>query len=70
MPNVSTNSETEHLTIVICQHVDSGKSTTSSRVLLQLDAIPERGLDKRKQPADEAFDTACPKEGEADWTIM
>ena len=46
------NSEKEHLSIVICGHVDSGKSTTTGRLLFELGGIPERELDKLKQEAE------------------
>ena len=38
----------EHLSIVICGHVDSGKSTTTGRLLFELGGIPERELEKLK----------------------
>jgi len=40
--------EKEHLSIVICGHVDSGKSTTTGRLLFELGGIPERELEKLK----------------------
>jgi len=46
------NSEKEHLSIVICGHVDSGKSTTTGRLLFELGGIPERELEKLKAEAD------------------
>jgi len=46
------NSEKEHLSIVICGHVDSGKSTTTGRLLFELGGIPERELEKLKQEAE------------------
>merc|ERR1711939_1169939 len=42
----------EHLSIVICGHVDSGKSTTTGRLLFELGGIPERELEKLKQEAE------------------
>ena len=42
----------EHLSIVICGHVDSGKSTTTGRLLFELGGIPERELDELKQDAE------------------
>jgi len=36
------SSEKAHLSIVICGHVDSGKSTTTGRLLFELGGIPER----------------------------
>merc|ERR1712017_56030 len=46
------SSEKEHLSIVICGHVDSGKSTTTGRLLFELGGIPERELEKLKQEAE------------------
>jgi len=46
------NSEKEHLSIVICGHVDSGKSTTTGRLIFELGGLPERELDKLKQEAE------------------
>jgi len=46
------NSEKEHLSIVICGHVDSGKSTTTGRLLFELGGLPERELEKLKQEAE------------------
>merc|ERR1712216_413923 len=42
----------EHLSIVICGHVDSGKSTTTGRLIFELGGIPERELEKLKAEAD------------------
>jgi len=36
------SSEKQHLSIVICGHVDSGKSTTTGRLIFELGGIPER----------------------------
>merc|ERR1712100_428952 len=44
--------EKEHLSIVICGHVDSGKSTTTGRLIFELGGIPERELEKLKQEAE------------------
>jgi elongation factor 1-alpha len=46
------SSEKEHLSIVICGHVDSGKSTTTGRLLFELGGIPERELEKLKAEAE------------------
>ena len=46
------NSEKEHLSIVICGHVDSGKSTTTGHLLFKLGGIPERELQKLKDEAE------------------
>lgn len=42
----------EHLSIVICGHVDSGKSTTTGRLIFELGGIPERELEKLKSEAE------------------
>jgi len=42
----------EHLSIVICGHVDSGKSTTTGRLIFELGGLPERELDKLKAEAE------------------
>ena len=39
-------SEKDHMSIVICGHVDSGKSTTTGRLLFELGGIPEREMEK------------------------
>jgi len=44
--------EKEHLSIVICGHVDSGKSTTTGRLIFELGGLPERELEKLKQEAE------------------
>merc|ERR1711906_103840 len=46
-----TMADKEHLSIVICGHVDSGKSTTTGRLLFELGGIPERELEKLKEEA-------------------
>ena len=38
--------------IVICGHVDSGKSTTTGRLLFEMGGIPEREMEKLKAEAD------------------
>jgi elongation factor 1-alpha len=42
----------EHVSIVICGHVDSGKSTTTGRLIYELGGIDERELEKLKAAAD------------------
>lgn len=34
---------------MICGHVDSGKSTTTGRLIFELGGLPERDLEKLKQ---------------------
>ena len=41
----------QHLSIVICGHVDSGKSTTTGRLIFELGGLPERELEKLKEEA-------------------
>jgi len=44
--------EKQHLSIVICGHVDSGKSTTTGHLLFELGGISERDMEKLKAEAD------------------
>jgi elongation factor 1-alpha len=46
------DSEKDHMSIVICGHVDSGKSTTTGRLLFELGGIPEREMEKLKAEAE------------------
>jgi len=41
----------EHVSIVICGHVDAGKSTTTGRLIFELGGINERELEKLKKEA-------------------
>jgi len=41
-----------HVSIVICGHVDAGKSTTTGRLIFELGGIPEREMEKLKQEAE------------------
>jgi elongation factor 1-alpha len=41
-----------HVSLVICGHVDAGKSTTTGRLIFELGGIPERELEKLKAEAD------------------
>ena len=45
--------EKDHMSIVICGHVDSGKSTTTGRLLFELGGIPEREMAKLQERAEE-----------------
>jgi len=45
-------SDKDHMSIVICGHVDSGKSTTTGRLLFELGGIPEREMEKLKAEAE------------------
>jgi len=44
--------EKNHMSVVICGHVDSGKSTTTGRLLFELGGIPEREMIKLKEEAE------------------
>ena len=44
--------EKPHVSIAVCGHVDSGKSTTTGRLLFELGGIPDREVDKLKAEAD------------------
>jgi elongation factor 1-alpha len=41
-----------HLSLVICGHVDAGKSTTTGRLIFELGGISERDMEKLKAEAD------------------
>jgi elongation factor 1-alpha len=41
--------EKQHMSVVICGHVDSGKSTTTGRLLFELGGISEREMEKLKE---------------------
>merc|ERR1711912_223068 len=41
-----------HLSVVICGHVDSGKSAATGRLLFELGGIPEREMTKLKEEAE------------------
>merc|ERR1711976_655109 len=41
-----------HMSVVICGHVDSGKSTTTGRLLFERGGIPERDMQKLKEEAE------------------
>lgn len=47
----SENKDKDHMSIVICGHVDSGKSTTTGRLLFDLGGIPDREMEKLKEEA-------------------
>ena len=51
MTSALINHDKDHLSIVICGHVDSGKSTTTGRLLFELGGIPEREMEKLKEEA-------------------
>jgi len=41
----------QHVSIVICGHVDAGKSTTTGRLIFELGGIPEREMTKLREEA-------------------
>jgi len=47
-----SSDDKQHLSIVICGHVDSGKSTTTGRLLFELGGIPEREMEKLREEAN------------------
>ena len=49
---MSDLSDKKHLSIVICGHVDSGKSTTTGRLIFDLGGINEREMKKLQDEAD------------------
>jgi len=50
---MSEQSGKQHVSIVIAGHVDSGKSTTTGRLIYELGGIPEREMEKLRQKAKE-----------------
>jgi len=44
-------SEKSHCSLVICGHVDAGKSTTTGRLIFELGGIPEREMEKLRDEA-------------------
>jgi len=42
----------EHVSIVICGHVDAGKSTTTGRLIFELGGIDERSMQKLREEAE------------------
>merc|ERR1711908_230947 len=51
-PAMPANSEKLHLSIVICGHVDSGKSTTTGRLIFELGGLSDREVEKLKAEAE------------------
>jgi len=45
-------SDKSHCSLVICGHVDAGKSTTTGRLIFELGGIPEREMEKLKAEAE------------------
>merc|ERR1712167_349136 len=51
--------EKKHMSVVICGHVDSGKSTTTGRLLFELGGIPEREMQKLKEERERGVTIKC-----------
>ena len=49
---MSANEDKKHLSIVICGHVDSGKSTTTGRLIFDSGGINDREMKKLQDEAD------------------
>lgn len=49
----TSDEEKPHISIVICGHIDSGKSTTTGRLLYELGGISERELEKMRKEAQD-----------------
>lgn len=50
--NTKNTENKEHVSVVICGHVDAGKSTTTGRLIFELGGIDEREMEKLKKEAD------------------
>jgi elongation factor 1-alpha len=48
---MSSNEGKEHVSIVVCGHVDAGKSTTTGRLIFELGGIPDREMTKLREEA-------------------
>ena len=44
--------EKQHLSVVVCGHVDAGKSTTTGHLLFKLGGISDREMEKLQAEAD------------------
>merc|ERR1740115_353638 len=66
------NSEKEHLSIVICGHVDSGKSTTTGRLICELEKLKQEAerlgkgsfafafyMDRQKEERERGVTISC-----------
>jgi len=47
-----TTVEKKHLSLVVCGHVDAGKSTTTGHLIFQLGGVSQREMDKLRQEAE------------------
>merc|ERR1711907_696684 len=50
--NMSEHEGKQHVSIAICGHVDSGKSTTTGRLIFDLGGVSEREMQKLKEEAE------------------
>merc|ERR1711963_643080 len=50
--NMSEHEGKQHVSIAICGHVDSGKSTTTGRLIFNLGGVSEREMQKLREEAD------------------
>ncbi len=53
MDSSMNNNNKEHMSVVICGHVDAGKSSTTGRLLFDLGGIPPREMEKMQKLAHE-----------------
>jgi elongation factor 1-alpha len=49
---MASSSEKQHVSVVVCGHVDAGKSSFTGRLLYDLGGIPEREMVKLREEAD------------------
>ena len=52
MAEFGSEKRKEHISIVVCGHVDAGKSTTTGHLLFKLGGISERQMEKLQAEAD------------------
>eukprot|EP01026_Neomeris_dumetosa_P044070 TRINITY_DN37031_c2_g1_i1.p3 TRINITY_DN37031_c2_g1~~TRINITY_DN37031_c2_g1_i1.p3 ORF type:complete len:111 (+),score=11.12 TRINITY_DN37031_c2_g1_i1:90-422(+) len=50
--HIIMSDQKEHVSIAICGHVDSGKSTTTGRLIFDLGGVSEREMQKLKEEAE------------------
>merc|ERR1712032_679719 len=50
--NMSEHEGKQHVSIAICGHVDSGKSTTTGRLIFDLGGVSEREMQKLREEAE------------------
>ena len=47
------NEAKQHISLVVCGHVDAGKSTTTGHLIFKLGGINQREMDKLQKEADD-----------------